>query len=72
MCRTARRPWYRHRPMGEISGGKLAMWVIGGSIVLASIIAVAHLGIDGYPWGWTGLIVAAIMAVIAFTLGEWE
>lgn len=58
--------------MGEISGGKLAMWVIGGSIVLASIITVAHLGIDGYPWGWTGLIVAAIMSVFAFALGEWE
>jgi len=48
------------------------MWVIGGSIVLASIITVAHLGIDGYPWGWTGLIVAAIMSVVAFALGEWE
>ena len=30
------------------------MWVIGGSIVLASIITVAHLGIDGYPWGGPG------------------
>jgi len=72
VCQAARRPWYRHPPMGEISGGKLAMWVIGGSIVLASIITVAHLGIDGYPWGWTGLIVAAIMSVVAFALGEWE
>jgi hypothetical protein len=58
--------------MGEISGGKLAMWVIGGSIVLASIVALALLGIGGYPWGWTGLIVAAILAAVAFALGEWE
>jgi hypothetical protein len=58
--------------MGEISGGKLAMWVIGGSIVLASIVTLVLLGIDGYPWGWTGLIVAAILAIVAFVLGEWE
>jgi hypothetical protein len=52
-----------------LSAGRAAMWIICTGIVLAAVVVVVSNGIDGVPGHWWGLLVAAVLASIAFVLG---
>jgi hypothetical protein len=56
----------------EMSGGKLAMWVIGGGILTALVSVLIVVGLDGVPGEWVGVAVALVFAAIAFLLGNYE
>jgi uncharacterized protein (DUF697 family) len=56
----------------EISGGKLAMWVIGGGILLGLTAGLIARGVDKFPFHWGGIIGALVLAGVAFALGEYE
>jgi hypothetical protein len=52
--------------------GKIAMRIIAGTIVLMSAIVLAVRGVDGFPFKVYGLIGAAILTVVAFSVGQVE
>jgi hypothetical protein len=56
----------------EMSGGKLAMWVIGGAVLASLITVLAVAGLSGVPGEWIGVAVALVFAAIAFRLGYYE
>jgi hypothetical protein len=53
----------------SLSAGRTAMWIISTGIVLASVAVLVSHGIDGIPGHWWGLLIAAVLATIAFVLG---
>ncbi|HEY0389026.1 MAG TPA: hypothetical protein VGC71_11340 [Gaiellales bacterium] len=55
-----------------MSAGRIAMWLISGLVVVATIGVLAGPGYDGVPGHWIGLVVAASFAVISFSLGYYE
>ena len=61
--------WYRARSM---SGGKVAMWLISFSILLATAAVLVVVGLAGIPGEWIGLIIACGFAASAFALGYYE
>jgi hypothetical protein len=48
------------------------MWLISGGIVTATVAVLAGPGLSGVPGQWAGLAVAALFAVISFSLGYYE
>jgi hypothetical protein len=57
---------------GAMSAGRIAMWLISGLVVVATVSVLAGPGYDGVPGHWIGLAVAASFAVISFGLGYYE
>ena len=58
--------------MFEDQLGKIAMRVIAFGIVLATIMVLIVMGIDGFPFEVWGLVGACVLAVVAFAVGEVE
>jgi membrane protein required for beta-lactamase induction len=52
--------------------GKIAMRTIAGTIVLMSIVVLIAKGIDGFPFGIWGLIVAGVLVVVSLGVGQVE
>lgn len=52
--------------------GKVAMRTIAFTIVAALLLVVIARGVDGFPFEVFGLIGGALLAVVAFALGEVE
>jgi Na+(H+)/acetate symporter ActP len=52
--------------------GKIAMRTIAGTIVLMSAVVLVAKGIDGFPYGIYGLVVAGALAVISLSVGQVE
>jgi hypothetical protein len=52
--------------------GKIAMRVIAGTIVLMSAVVLIAKGIDGFPFGGYGLVVAAVLIAVALAVGQVE
>ncbi len=48
------------------------MWVIGSGILIGLLAGLVARGLDAFPWGIWGVIVALVLAAIAFALGEYE
>lgn len=48
------------------------MWIIAAGITLAVVVVLSANGLSGIPFGWYGLIGAAFLACVAFTLGYAE
>jgi hypothetical protein len=67
-----RRPFLVSSAPVEMSGGKLAMWVIGGGILTSLVATLIIAGLDGVPGEWGGVAVALVFAAIAFALGNYE
>jgi hypothetical protein len=55
-----------------MSAGRIAMWLISGLIVVATVAVLAGPGYDGVPGHWLGLAVATSFVVISFALGLYE
>jgi hypothetical protein len=65
----------RERPLVDstaMSAGRIAMWLISGLIVVATVAVLAGPGYDGVPGHWIGLVVAASFVAISFALGLYE
>jgi hypothetical protein len=52
--------------------GKVAMRIIGSSITAAVIIVLAAEGVDGFPYGWPGLVGGIVLAIVSFAVGQVE
>jgi hypothetical protein len=52
--------------------GKIAMRVIGFTIVGAIVLVLVAKGVDGFPFEVWGLIGAIVLAVVAFAVGQVE
>jgi hypothetical protein len=52
--------------------GKVAMRIIGGAIVIAFVVVIAEDGVNGFPYGWWGLIGAVILAAVSFAVAQVE
>ena len=49
------------------------MWIIAAGITLAvAVVVLSANGLSGIPFGWYGVIGAALLACVAFTLGYAE
>lgn len=48
------------------------MWIIAAGITLAVVVVLSASGLSGIPFGWYGVIGAALLACVAFTLGYAE
>ena len=52
--------------------GKIAMRTIAGTIVLMSAVVLIAKGVDGFPFDAYGLVVAGLLAIVAFAVGQVE
>jgi hypothetical protein len=52
--------------------GKIAMRIIGVSILLAIIVTLVAGGIDNFPYGVYGFIGAIVLCVASFLVGQVE
>jgi membrane protein required for beta-lactamase induction len=52
--------------------GKIAMRVIAGTIILMSVVVLIAKGIDGFPFGIWGLLVAGVLVAVSLGVGQVE
>jgi len=52
--------------------GKIAMRVIGFTIVGAIVLVLVAKGVDGFPFEVWGLVGAIVLAVVSFAVGQVE
>ena len=49
------------------------MWIIGFGVLIGTFSALLFAGgVDEFPWHWTGVIGAFILAGVAFAMGEYD